>query len=351
MKKINAFFYVFLMIIVASVFLFLFLKEGEKLRIVNLIQREKSVPISTNFNFIYEEMINHTELTYNDLDYQIKFLGNTSDIEAQLNGLMKAGNSNVIICNFIKEEMYEVFERFNVTHSPLYITLYEGGIINHNSKIDVLNLFPPTELLADAVNTLFNLNEEYSILTINNKNNKNKNDIFQSVLKGQKSTMSIDEEEEVKSTIKHIGETLSTHNPDYVIIDLNEKFTIALLERIVGYPRDRIILLTENTSARVGYYTGSNSYGMYGITYSNPSQVKGYNNQNALLKLIANALVQSFIKYNQVGTAQLNKYLEEYPNASFWLLDNNLITPFYKVSFSKDGLQVISKLELQKSKR
>jgi len=348
MKKINAFFYVFLTIIAASVSLFLFLEKGEKLRIVNVIQRENTLPISDDFGFIYEEMINHTALTNQQLDYEIKFLKNTSDIEEQLKDLMKVRTSNVIVCDFEKEETYEVFETLNAFPSSLYITLYEGGKLNHHTNTDVLNLFPPTDLLAEAINRLFNLNDDHYVLTINNKNKPNKNDIFQSSLKGKNSTMSIDEEEEIKITISAIGETLSIQNPDYIIIDLNEQITIALLERIVGYPRDRIILLTENTSERVGYYTGSNAYGMHGITFSNPSQVKGYNNQNSLLKMIAQPLAQSFKKTNQVGTAQLKQYLKENPNTPFRLLDNQLVTPFYKVSFSEKGLRVITKLELQK---
>ena len=119
-----------------------------------------------------------------------------------------------------------------------------------------------------------------------------------------------------------------------------------MLEEIVGFPRDRIILFSQNTSDKVGYYTGSNSYGVNGIAFSNPAQTNAFNNKSNILKMISRTLANCFIQFNKVGIKELKQYLEERPSADFDLINDMILTPVYRVSFTENGLKVIDKVDL-----
>ncbi len=348
MKKITTIFYVFLIIIIAGIFLFFFLEKGEKIRITYFIQKEQGKPISEDSSLIYQEMLNHTELSIKQFDYGIKLFENIEDLEKKLKDTIKSGISNVFFCSFADEESFNAFLTMDSSSSPFYITVYDGDLKKANTKKEILHIYPPTVMVAEAVNAFFNLNDNHSNLIINDAKNHSKNTAFLTHLKGKNNSVSLDENDNFNDIINSLGKTLSEINPDYLIIDLTEKNTITLLEKIVGYPRDRIILLIQNTSEQVGYYTGSNSFGVNGIAFSNPSEVRGFNNKDTLLKMITRTLAQCFVKYNKVGIEELKKHLGEVSGESIQIKDNNLITPLYKISFSEKGLRVVSKLEMKK---
>ncbi len=348
MKKTVVFFYVLLGIILTGILLFLLLEREEKLKISYSIQNTNSIQNLENNATIYEGILNDTRLSMSRLDYEINYFETHTDFEKLLNNTVKSRASNVVICDFEKQETYEAFLRTNNYTSPLYITTYVGDRIIDNQQKDILYLFPTSEVIANAINHLFGLNDNHKILLINNQVNTQRNAVFQEQLKGQKTTVKVIEENKFQETINTIGDTLSQANPDYILIDLNEKSTIALLEKIVGFPRDKIILMFENTSDRVAYYTGSNSYGVNGITFKNPTQIKKFDNKTSLLKMVTQTITDCFIEYKKTDIKHLKEYLYENPNTPFQLKDQSISTPIYKVTFTDQGLRVIDKMDALK---
>ena len=348
MKKSNTFFYVLLAIIIIGIFSFLLLETGKKLKITYLIQYEKNSSISQDYGLIFREITEFTNLPMNQLEYQIIYYKNFLEFNKQLELAVKSRASNIIFCHFEQKETYDSFLKMNDYQSPVYLTFFKDVVLQNDPVKELLYLTPPSKMIADAINQLFQVDQNHNILLINNKKYAFRNSEMQAHLNGQKTTISIDEDEDLKSSINSIGDILSTMNPDYILIDLNEESTIALLEKIVGFPRDNIILFSKNTSRKVAYYTGSNSYGVNGITFTNPSQKNDFNNKTSLLKKISVTVADCFIQFNNVGIKELKQYLEENPSSDFNLINNMILTPVYRVSFTETGLKVIDKIDLAK---
>ncbi len=348
MKKTNAFFYVLLAIIIVGIFSFLSLEKGDKLSINYLVETRKANTLSEDYGLIYQKILKNTELSLGQLEYEVNYFEDYSGFDKQMKEVNRSESSNVMICQFEREETYDAFVKLNTLPQALFIILNEPEGGEQVQKKEILYLSPRSDLLAKAINELFKLEENHTLLLINNKKQSFRNTTFQTHLMGQKTTISIEEGEELKSRISSVGDILSTMNPDFLLIDLNEKLTIALLEKIVGFPRERIILLSENTSHQVGYYTGSNSYGINGITFTNPTQVKNFNNKTALLCSITQTLANCFVKGKKAGLNQLKQYLKVNPTTPFSINANQVITPIYRVSFTEKGIRVLNKAELIK---
>lgn len=348
MKKTVVFFYFILGIIILGTLSFLLLERGERLKIIYSIQNTNIIHDLEDNGSIYQGILNNTQLPADRLDYEVNYFETYTDFENLLSKTIKPRASNVVLCDFDKQETYETFLKENKYTSPLYITSYVGDKITNNQQKDILYLFPSTEIIANAINQLFGLNDNHTILLINNQVNTHRNAIFQEKLKGQKTIVKVVEENEFQDSINSIGDILSKENPDYILIDLNEKSTIALLEKIVGFPRDKIILMFENTSQRLAYYAGSNSYGVNGIAFKNPAEIMGFDNKTSLLKMVTQTLAQCFVKYKKADINSLKQYLYENPNTPFHLKDQSISTPIYKVTFTERGLRVIDKIDTLK---
>ncbi|MEA1884466.1 MAG: hypothetical protein U9N62_08120 [Thermotogota bacterium] len=345
MKKTSVFFYVLFGIIIVGTLSFLLLERGEKLKISYSIQNTNSIQGQGNNGDIYQEILINAQLPIDRLDYEVNYFETYADFEKLLSKIIKSRASNVVLCDFEKQETYEAFLKANKYISPLYITSYVGDKNTNNQQKDILYLFPSSDIIVSAINQLFDLNDNHIILLIHNQENTHRYTVFQEQLKGQKTTVKVVEENEFQDSINLIGDILSKENPDYILIDLNEKSTIALLEKIVGFPRDKIILMFENTSERVAYYSGSNSYGVNGITFKNPAELMGYNNKTILLEMVTQTLAQCFVKYKKADINHLKQYLYENPSTPFRLIDHSISTPIYKVTFTERGLKVIDKMD------
>lgn len=347
MKKTVIFFYVSLLIIITAFFSFLLLQKGEKLKISYLIQNSNNLYNLEKHGLLYQGILN-TQLKSNQFDYEVIHYETDSEFETLLDQIVKSRASNVLFFDFEKKETYDTFMKINTYSAPLFFTSFESKELKQNEEKDILYLFPPSEVIAEALNHLFNLNNNQNILLINSQKNQLRNSVFQKQLKGQKTTVSILEEKEFQNSVKNIGDILSKVNPDYILIDLSEKSTITILEKIVGFPRNQIILMLENTSNNVAYYTGSTSYGVNGITFFNPSQENDFDNKTSLLKIITQTLARCFKEEKKIDINTFNNFIEKNPNIPFRLKNHSIYTPIYRVAFTDEGLRVIDKFELKK---
>jgi len=347
MKKSTVLMVVLFTIIIVGIFIFLMMENTEKLTISFLVRSSKSDVMNEDYGLIYQNLIKHTTLPMNRLVFQAKDFNTFEEFVNSLEETFKPRASNVVFCHFEELESYENFLKLKTYQSPLYFTTYSEYDYEQNQTKEVIQLSPPPERIAQGLNQLFNFNDQHVLLMINQTDNQPQNSVISGLLKGQTTTLTVVPHQNINHAVTSIGDILSTLNPHYLLIDLDEKPTIALLEKIVGFPRDKIILLPESTSERIGYYAGSNVYGINGITYTNPTQVIGFNNHRNLLKLLTKTITQCFVAEKKIGHQSLTTYLNDHPNIPIRLVDHSLITPIYRVSFSQKGLRVIDKLGFQ----
>ncbi|HPE40437.1 MAG TPA: hypothetical protein PLI77_05040 [Bacteroidales bacterium] len=345
MKKLTTVFYLSIIIIVSGIVFFFFLEKGEKLRIAFLAPKEGETVQLTQSSLIHQEIQTHTQLSIHEIDYLLKYYQNTLDFESHLKSIIKSGVSDVIVCKFNNEELLNAFSQSNEYASSFFITLYNGHFEVSDNKNNVLNILPLPKLVANAINQLFDINPTQSVLVISEINNKDQMESFLLHLDGKKESIFLNERADSENLFNSMGKTLSEINPDFLIINLKEKNTIDLLEHIVGFPRNKIILLIENSSERVRYYSGSNVYGVNGITLANPTGITDFNNENSLLSMISNLLAQLFLQNQPLDSESLKSYLKKNPQIPLRIEGNQIYTPFYLISFSEEGLNVLSKLD------
>ncbi len=343
MKKLTTLFYLFIIIIICGIVLFFFLEKEEKLRIAFLAPKEDQPVQLAQSSLIYQEI--QTQLSVHQVDYLVKYYQNTNTFISQLKNTIKSGVSDVIFCKLSNEGVMNAFLQSDTYSSSFFITLYDGDLELSDNKKNVLNIYPPPQLIANALNQIFELKQTQSVLLISEKSNKDQTELFLAHLNGKKERIFIDERESSTNLFNSMGKTLSEMNPDYLIVDLKEKNTIDLLEHIVGFPRNKIILLIENSSERVRYYSGSNAYGIHGITLANPTGIADFSNEKSLLSMISNLLAQIFLHYQRMDMESLKSYLKKTPQTPLRIEENQMYTPFYLISFSEEGLNVVSKLD------
>ncbi len=341
MKKLTTFFYITIIVILIGVFFFYKINREEAISVCYLLQRDQN-DVQFDSNVIEKAF----QKTFSETNHTVKYCVNSADdffeLESKLKETIKALRSDIIFCKFNDESIYSKFISEDSLVSPLYITLSrEQSKLRTNKKI--VNLYPPQQVFSEAVNHLFKLTPEMSLLLITNKPGKSQNEDFTVHLRAQLNIVWIDENEEDNIVINTVAENLSELNPDYLMIDMNEKNTVGLLEKIVGYPREKIILLIENTSQKVGYYTGTNSHGVNGLTLFNPSQFKNYNNELALLEMASYSLASCYLENQKINSQIWQNHIITHPDELFFIKEDHIMTPIYRVSFTPDGLKMTDK--------
>lgn len=324
-----------------GVFFFYQINREETINICYLLKtNQNNIQFESNvIEKAFQQSFSKTNYT---IEYFVNFVNEFSEFHSKNNETVKALCSDIIFCNFNDEAMYSQFINENSLTSPMYITLSHDPS-NLKTNKEIVNLYPPQHVFSEAVNHLFKLTPEMTILLITNQSGETPNKNFASRLNGELNIVWIDEDEQDNKAINTVAKNLSEINPDYLMIDMNEKNTVSLLDKIVGYPREKIILLRENTSQKVGYYTGTNSHGVNGLALFNPSQYNNYNNELALLEMASYSLASCYLKNNKIDYQIWKKHINDHPNETFFIKEDHIMTPIYRVIFTPEGLKMKEK--------
>jgi hypothetical protein len=253
---------------------------------------------------------------------------------------LKNNKKELFFFDFDLPDESAIIEELNRANS-YYLTLFsEKNALLKNS----VNIFPDVYQISKAVNAFCKLKPDSVVLLIDEYFSES---IFAENLQGIVYEFPFKSSNEFKDNINEIIDVIQAYDPDYLILNINESDTIKILDSIVGYPRDKIFLLIQNTSYKISYYTGINSHGINGISVTDEPYSKDFSNKQEILKMVSKSFSEVLKIHGSFDLEKWTEYQNRLSGDLFKIKDGQIFTPLYHVKFTEDGFEMMGTYSFQ----
>ncbi|HPR94800.1 MAG TPA: hypothetical protein PK466_00610 [Thermotogota bacterium] len=334
MGDIKKYIFVSLLLIFLAIIFFSFFNQKTTLNVFCLTKSDFSIFESKASYTIYQEISEGLK----DNAVQVGFTSEAVLSEGEFQELIPSIDRDKYDLFFLDlgySDRFLNLQRMNEIES-LFVTLFfEKSELLNNS----INLMPDLNQISLALNRFCNLNEDSITLIIDEYQTEFD---FSSRINGKVRSYPFNPAENFKDSINEIIDMIETYDPDYIVLNTNKFDTISILDSIVGYPREKIFLLLQNTNKETVYYTGANSYGVNGITVSKEFDSPVFDNERELYRMFSASVADFIREYGRFDKAEWI-YFQNEQNGDFFTIndEDQVIMNLYHVKFGKNGLYTV----------
>ncbi len=209
---------------------------------------------------------------------------------------------------------------------------------------NAVNILPDLDQVSAALNEFCDLTSDSVILVLD----EYQLDFdFSEKIPGNIFVFAFKETVAFKENINEFINLIEDYDPDYLFLNTNESNTIKILDSIVGFPREKIFLMLQNTNKKVVYYTGTNAYGVNGITITDTFDSDRFSNKMELYRMFSKSIAEYIGKYGNYNMEEWIEWQNEALGKKFIIDENQLYTTLYHVEFDESGMHVIDEFVIK----